>query len=139
MLTCTLPCTGSYHVRVFRKAGTGNNVQCYNMTIYYEEGSAIEVAGGDVTGLATSVYPSPFASRTTVGFMAPAEGAYAVDVYDVSGRRSRSMEGYASGPGWVESVWDGRDQEGRQVSSGIYFIRVRLAGLVETNRVLVVR
>ncbi|MGD9141280.1 MAG: matrixin family metalloprotease [bacterium] len=138
VLSCTLPSTGSYQVRVFRKTGTGNNVQCYNMTIYYDEGSGIEVASGD-DGLATSVYPSPFAGQTTVRFMAPAEGAYAVDVYDVGGRRSRSMEGYASGPGWVESVWDGRDQDGREVASGIYFIRVRLAGFVETDRVLVVR
>jgi len=142
VMSCTVPCPGSYQLRVFRKADSGNGVQCYNMTIYYDNLSGIEVADEDAIpglDLASSVYPNPFNHRTTVRFMAPAAGAYSVDVYDVTGRKSKAMEGYASGPGWVESSWDGTDQDGREVSSGIYFIRVSWGGRADTRQVLVLR
>lgn len=140
VMSCTVPSTGDYLLKVFRKAGTGSGVQCYNLTIYYDDLSGIEVAGGDLPpGLGSAVYPNPFASRTTVRFLAPRAGAYSVEVFDVTGRLSRVIDGFASDAGWVETAWDGRDNAGAPVASGIYFLRVHAGGMMETRRALVIR
>ena len=97
------------------------------------------MAGGDPLELSSSVYPNPFSHRTTVKFMAPAAGAYAVEVFDVAGRKTHVIEGHAPGQGWVEATWDGSDMDGREVASGIYFMRVITGGMLETERVLVLR
>jgi hypothetical protein len=142
VLTYMVPSPGDYQIFVYRKEGTGSGVQRYTMTVYCDPLASVEIAGGDLvplSGLASSVYPNPFDLRTTVKFVAPAAGAYYVEVFDVTGRLSRVIEGHASGPGWVEAVWDGRDAAGRAVASGIYFLRVRSGGRMETRRALLVR
>jgi hypothetical protein len=139
VLSCTVPACGDYLLKVYRKAGTGSGVQCYNLKIYYDNLSGVEVAGGDPVELSTSVYPNPFSYRTTVKFVAPAAGPYSVEVFDVTGRQTQVIEGYASGQGLVEAAWDGSDRDGRDVASGIYFMRVRSGGLLETSRVMVLR
>ncbi len=142
VLTSTVPSAGVYQILVYRKEGTGGGVQRYTMTIYSDPLAGVEIAGGEVvppSGLASSVYPNPFGLRTTVKFVAPAAGAYFVEVFDVTGRLSRVMEGRASGPGWVETAWDGRDDAGLAVSSGMYFVRIHSGGRVETRRALLVR
>ena len=70
--------------------------------------------------------------------MAHTAGPYSIGVYDVSGRLAHSIEGYASGPGWVEAVWDGRDSQGTRLASGVYFMRASSGRQAETRRVLMV-
>lgn len=139
ILTDTVPSLGDYQIKVFRKDGTGNGVQRYTLSIYLDDQSSIPVVDGDVlpeTGLAFSVYPNPFGSRTTMRFFAPSTGSYTLEVFDVAGRLSRTIEGRAGSAGWVEAVWDGRDHRGDETSSGVYFIRVSSGERVETKRVL---
>ena len=142
VLNTSVPSAGSYQIYVYRKAGGVNGVQRYTMTVYPDPLAGIEVAGGDLvprSGLASSVYPNPFTVQTTVEFMAPVAGSYTVEVFDVTGRLSRVIDGHTAGPGRVEAVWDGRDTGGRAVSSGIYFLRISSGYRMETRRVLVVR
>jgi hypothetical protein len=129
---------GDYQIKIFRKAGTGNNVQRYTMSIYMDDQSGIPYASGE-SGLAFSAYPNPFSSQTTARFYAPAAGSYTVEMFDVSGRRARRVQGSAGGAGWVNVALDGRDSRGARLSSGLYFVRVTTADQVDTGRVLLVR
>jgi hypothetical protein len=141
VLSTTVAAPGNYQILVYRKAGTGSGVQRYTMTAYYDDVSGINVAGDDTAlrDLGTSVYPNPFSSRTTVKFLAPRAGAYAVEVFDVTGRLARVIDGFAADAGWVETAWDGRDENGTPAASGIYFLRVHAGGRMETKRVMVIR
>ncbi len=49
-------------------------------------------------------------------------------VYDLLGRRIARVSGAASGRGRHEAAWDGRDERGRSVAAGIYFLRLDVAG-----------
>ncbi len=85
------------------------------------------------------VVPNPFNPRTEVRFDLPADGVVTVAVYDVAGRRVRSLvhEECAAGP--VVLTWDGQDDAGRGLPSGAYLVRVEHAGATTSRAVTLVR
>jgi hypothetical protein len=141
VLMHTVPSPGSYQFKVFRKAGTGNNVQRYTLTVYEDDQSGVEIAGDDISGsgLKLSIQPNPFTSRATARFYTASSGPYVVEVFDVTGRLTRSIEGYAAGGGWAEVVWDGRDDRGNRVAAGLYFVRTSFGRRSEIGRALLIR
>jgi len=59
-------------------------------------------------------------------------------VFDVSGRRVRTLLDAVAGPGLVRLDWDERDDRGTRVSSGVYFVRVAAGEIHEARKLLVV-
>ena len=83
--------------------------------------------------------PNPFSSRTAIRYLAPREGRMEIVVFDVTGRRVRTLLDATIQPGAHEIAWDGRDESGRLVATGVYFGRFRMEGLVQTRRLILVR
>ncbi len=73
--------------------------------------------------------PNPFNPLTSISFVIP-EGATDVrlTLHDVSGRAVRTLVDGAMPPGPARVAWDGRDDLGRQLSSGVYFARLEAGG-----------
>lgn len=69
-------------------------------------------------------FPNPFRLSTTIAYMLSKECAVKVSVFDVHGRRVRTLLTESQGPGRYSAVWDGLDESGREVSPGIYFYRL---------------
>jgi hypothetical protein len=83
--------------------------------------------------------PNPFARSTVVRFELSQSAEVDLTVHDVSGRRIRLL---ATGPavaGLHALSWDGRDDAGRSVGSGIYFLRLRAENERVTRRIVVTR
>jgi hypothetical protein len=142
VLTCPVPSIADYQIRVYRKEGTGGDVQRYTMSIYDDSLASLPLTYGEIlpkSDLAFSVHPNPFSLETRARFLAPSAGSYTIEVFDASGRLSRTIAGHVVSPGWGEALWDGCDHRGREASSGMYFIRVTLGNKRETRRVLLVR
>jgi hypothetical protein len=55
-------------------------------------------------------------------------GQALVELYDITGRRVRSLVDHRFAPGYYTVAWDGRDGDGHAVRSGIYFLRLRTGG-----------
>jgi len=85
-------------------------------------------------------YPNPFNPLTAITFTLPegAEGAE-LSVYDVRGRRVRSLSLGDRSPGTQTVVWDGRDDHGRPVPSGTYFARLTVGGKSLTRKMVLLR
>jgi hypothetical protein len=66
-------------------------------------------------------------------------GRAEVEVYDVTGRRVRSLADQAMPAGNITLTWDGTDERGVAVSSGVYAIAVRSGGAVSAKRVVIAR
>jgi hypothetical protein len=60
-------------------------------------------------------------------------------VYSVDGRHVRTLVAREAGPGPVEVVWDGRDDDGRLVGSGLYFVKLAAGDEVRLGKVAVLR
>jgi len=62
-----------------------------------------------------------------------------VKVYNFAGQEVRTLVNEAQSPGAYQISWDGRDEQGRAVSSGIYFCRLSARSFVETRKMALVR
>jgi parallel beta-helix repeat protein len=82
--------------------------------------------------------PNPFNPTTRIEYEVQS-GAVSLDVFDVMGRHVRELvhAGNASGRSIVE--WDGRDDNGRAVSSGVYFYRLRAGSSTVTKRMTLLK
>lgn len=83
--------------------------------------------------------PNPFASGTSIQFSIPVAGETEVNAYDVAGRLVRTLHQGALRAGAHALDWDGRDDEGRDVRSGIYFIRIRSGDTTISTKVFRMR
>ena len=83
--------------------------------------------------------PNPFNPRTTVRFDLVRDGFTELDVYDLNGRRVRTLtSGYLSA-GEHQETWDGLNDGGRPVASGVYLFRLRGSDFVESQRVALIK
>jgi len=72
-------------------------------------------------------YPNPFNPATTIRFSIAADMPVRLEIYGTDGRRVAVLVDETLGAGPHETVWQGRDDTGRQVASGVYFSKL-LAG-----------
>ncbi len=83
--------------------------------------------------------PNPFNPMTVIRFEIPSRGRTSLDVYDISGRLVRSLVQKSLDAGLHEVTWDGSDNDGRAVGSGIYFYTVRHDGERKSRKMILVR
>ncbi len=81
-------------------------------------------------------YPNPFAGSTSIHFSAPARGCALLEVYDIFGRRIRTLVNDARGSGDRTVVWDGRDARGMRMKRGVYLSRLSVDGRVYEAKML---
>lgn len=76
--------------------------------------------------------PNPFNPSTTLRFEVPGTAGAQVptrlEIYDLSGRHVRTLHSGPLAPGAHSLVWQGQDDQGRSVASGVYFARLSCAG-----------
>jgi hypothetical protein len=81
--------------------------------------------------------PNPFNPRTTIRFSLAHKGAMKLVIYDVSGRQVKTLADGMLEAGLHTLVWDGTNDEGKHVGSGIYWAQMQ-AGTFVSNRKMVV-
>jgi len=91
-----------------------------------------------VPGLQRSI-PSPFVSRTEVQFGVSSVQTIGLSVFDTSGRFVRNLASGQFPVGVHRITWDGRDNQGEAVPSGIYFLRLQSATRTETRPIIRMR
>ena len=84
-------------------------------------------------------FPNPFNPSTTIQYYSPGAGPLEIVVFDLVGRRVRTLlrQSVPAGPGSVR--WDGRDEVGRDLPSGVYHIQAAASGHRSWVKVTLVR
>jgi hypothetical protein len=83
--------------------------------------------------------PNPMNPRASIAFSLSGAARGSLAVYSASGRLVRNLAETVFAAGGHEFVWDGRDDAGREVPSGAYFVRLVTGDRVESVRTLVIR
>ena len=83
--------------------------------------------------------PNPFNPQTTVRFTTARSGPAHLAVYDLSGRLVRTLTHGTLDAGLHEVVWDGRNDSGFGVSSGIYFSRLSADGKTFSSKLVLLK
>lgn len=84
-------------------------------------------------------YPNPFNPATTIRFALPARADVDLSLYSVLGQRVASLVSGTREAGTYTLRWDGRDEDERDLASGVYLYRLRAGRDVATRKLLLVR
>ena len=104
--------------------------------------------GPQSSGLVTDVpastflsqsFPNPTFGKATIAYGLAKEGPVKLSIYNALGQVVRELVSENQRPGFHRVEWDGKTQEGKQVTSGIYFYRLNAGGFSKTNKLVVVR
>jgi hypothetical protein len=69
-------------------------------------------------------YPNPFNLETRIEYALPEPGQVRLAIYDLFGQQVRTLADEIQPAGFKRVLWNGRDEFGREVSSGVYFIQL---------------
>ncbi len=85
-------------------------------------------------------FPNPFNPTTTIAFSVRSAGArIELGVYNIAGELVRTLTDGDVPGGQHTIIWNGRDDGGRQVSSGVYFVRLECDGQAETRKIALLK
>ena len=98
-----------------------------------EESSAILRSG------LVSCSPNPFNPRARIVLRSAVQGEVDLALYDVTGRRMRTLLGGTAAAGEHAVLFDGRDDEGRALPSGIYFVRLSTDEVLEVRQITLLK
>jgi hypothetical protein len=83
--------------------------------------------------------PNPAFSTVRIGYTLPRAGHARLVIYDLAGARVRTLLDGDAAAGAASATWDGRDDRGRTVRAGAYFVRLEHAGAALTRRLVWMR
>jgi len=84
-------------------------------------------------------YPNPFNATTTISYSLPQNAEVNLVIYNVAGQKVRTVIEGNQSAGIHSLVWDGRNDSGQPVASGIYFYRLKAGELTSTRRMTLLK
>ena len=90
--------------------------------------TVVRAKGGGGAAVSANAAPNPFNPQTKMSWTLKSAGATAVKIYSLEGRLVKTLHDGYSPAGTSEMHWNGLDNAGRQVPTGVYFLSVQSAG-----------
>jgi hypothetical protein len=109
---------------------------------YYSEDNIGQYSTQWLNDTTTSLlqnYPNPFNPETQIKFVLPKPARVKLEVYNLLGQKVVTLIDKEMAAGSNTVVWDGKNETGENVSSGIYFYRLESGDLKETKKMVIVR
>ncbi|MFH0883932.1 MAG: FlgD immunoglobulin-like domain containing protein, partial [bacterium] len=78
-------------------------------------------------------YPNPFNSTTTIRYQLPETSDVSILIYNISGRVVKTLVDRSQPAGRNTIIWDGNNDNGEKVSSGIYFVRTNIKSQISNS------
>ncbi len=86
-----------------------------------------------------SVYPNPFNPSTTISYSTAKNEALKISVYNLKGQRIASLFDATQLPGRYSLNWDARDDAGKPVASGIYYLKLETPSIKATRKITLIK
>ena len=84
-------------------------------------------------------HPNPFNPSTTITYALPQAAEVELMIFDVMGRRVRTLVRQHQQAGRYAITWDGRNEQGEVIASGVYLYQLRAGSFVQTRRMALAR
>ncbi len=84
-------------------------------------------------------HPNPFNPTTTIRYSLARPHLVLIEVYNVLGQLVSTLENSEQGAGVYETTWDGKNTNGQEVASGVYFYRLKAGDFVQTRKMVLSR
>lgn len=99
----------------------------------------VDVPGASIGPRALAAAPNPFRAATELSYTLAAGADIRLEVFDLAGRRVRTLASGRATAGAHRFAWDGRDDGGLALAAGVYLARLQHDGMSETLRVMRLR
>lgn len=123
-------------------ANTGGTIMYTSLDVDFEGGDvSVEREIEDLPEVAslTGNYPNPFNPETTISYSLPEDTDVKLEVYNVRGQLVKTLvDGYQQA-GERQAVWNGTDESGREVGSGVYFYKLATETQQDVRRMVLVK
>lgn len=83
--------------------------------------------------------PNPFNAETTISYQVPKPSRVTIEVYNLLGQRLRQLVDETKEPGVHQIIWNGRDENGLYVGSGIYLCKMRAGNYAAIKKMVLVQ
>jgi hypothetical protein len=84
-------------------------------------------------------YPNPFNPSTTIYYQIPKQGDVEIRIFNITGELVKTFINSSQPAGKYSVVWDGKNNEGQQVASGVYLYRVIYGSSVLAKKMILVK
>ena len=116
----------------------GNGPRTITFDAGYALGVGDELGVPDVFALHQN-YPNPFNPVTTIRFDIPQESHVRMDVYNVMGQRVRTLMNGTMQPGFHAVRWDGTNDMGKSLASGMYIYRIQSSKFTSVKKLVLMK
>jgi len=83
--------------------------------------------------------PNPFNPETEIGYELPEESLVVLAIFNLLGQRIKTLVNGSAQPGKHTARWDGTDEAGKIVPSGIYIYRIEAEGFIQEKKMMLLR
>lgn len=97
-----------------------------------------EIYPVNITGLGGN-YPNPFNPETTISYSLGENSDVVIEVFNLKGQKVRTLVNENKNRDHYTVLWNGKDDIGKAVSSGIYYYRMKTINLEETRKMILVK
>jgi hypothetical protein len=87
----------------------------------------------------TQNYPNPFNPTTTIQFSLPVQSKVQLDVYNLLGQKVRTLRNEEMDAGTYSVEWNGTNDGGAKVASGVYFYKLETSQFVDTKKMMLLK
>jgi len=87
----------------------------------------------------TQNYPNPFNPSTTIRYALPEASDVKIEVFDINGMHITDLANNHQNPGTYTITWNGKNDRGVSVSSGVYYFRIQAGSFVQTNKMMLMK
>jgi hypothetical protein len=84
-------------------------------------------------------YPNPFNPSTAISYSVPTRCHVTITIYNLLGHRVSTIVDEVNPAGKHTTYWDGRDQDGSALATGVYFYQIKAGHLTETKKMLLLK
>ena len=114
-----------------------NNIIDYTLTPYLTNNNDESIP--NILPLKLSNYPNPFNPNTTISFSLQEKEQVTLDIYNIKGQKVRTLIKNETLSGNQNIVWNGKDNNGNELSSGIYFSRIKTKSSSAVGKMILIK
>lgn len=143
-LDIVLPDNENYQIVDIKRGIKGIQWACfmgsYNRAGYVDQTTSTEDVVNEIPQTALiGAYPNPFNPTTTISFNLEQAGKVELVVYNQKGQKVRSLVNAELAQGKHNFIWDGTDDKGQSVSSGMYLYRMKSGKYSSTKKMILMK